>query len=140
MTQYSTVVKAIDLRREEATAKAAIKPGHLIEKASDGEVQVHSTADGFARPLVAIENFMAGEGIDDTYAADDTVHFVTAAPGDWYYMWIADAQTIAIGDKLASAGNGELQEAGAGTKQVIAIAEEAVTTSGAASRIKVSML
>jgi hypothetical protein len=60
--------------------------------------------------IVAIENALEGEEIDDDYAASDVVRFRYLRPGDVAYMLLKDGENVAIGDKLESAGDGDLQK------------------------------
>lgn len=137
MSSNRTDIRVYSVKRDEALANAALKPGHLIELISTGKVQKHATADGHAGMLVALENLMAGKGIDDTYAADETVEYNVASPGEIYYMWISDGDVIVKGSQLVPNGGGELGLVAGGSKRVVAIALEAVSPSGAAARIPV---
>ena len=69
-----------------ATAQAAIMPGDLIEViptagADLGKVRRHATAAARAAPLFADGNWQFGKGIDEAYAAGDTVPY--RAPSAW---------------------------------------------------------
>lgn len=132
-------IKTYNLRRGEALAAAALKPGHLLMRTSADKVQKHNTADVFVAPYVALENLMAGKGVSDDYAADDTVEYAEAQRGEQYWMWLTTSQTIAIGDQLGPNNAGELKAVGSG-KQAFCAAREAVTTTGAAARILVEIL
>ena len=144
--------------RKEADVQAAntITPGHLIERHTDGTVRPHTTA-GAAAPArhFAVENELAGKGIDDTYAAGERCLFESLVPGCEVYAWLADANNAAIGAALESGDNGELRvhvpqadTDGVGTPdivvgQIVARALEAVDTTGGATapaRIKVEIV
>lgn len=97
---------------KEAVAAGAILPGSLLEYKSTGKVGVHSVAGGKAPRLFARENELAGMGIADAYAADDTVFFETALPGFEIFGYVAaSAAAIVIGDKLVSNGAGGVRKA-----------------------------
>ena len=69
-----------------ATAQAAILPGDLLEViptagADLGKVRRHATAAARAAPLFADGNWQFGKGIDDAYAAGDTVPYRAARAG-----------------------------------------------------------
>lgn len=115
-------------RLEERVAAAAITPGHLVEFTSADTVQKHSTAVGVAENAFAVEDALQGKTINDAYAAGDLVQIDIAAAGAERLVWIAVSQTIVKGDKLTSAGNGNLKKVAAGTDYPIAVAAEAVTT------------
>lgn len=135
-------------RNREAKAAGNVTPGMLCELTTSGTIQAHATADGSAKgKMVALENPFSDHGsglaIAHAYAANETVPYIHANPGDTLYMLLADSQTITIGDNLVSNGDGYLKEAtlGAGTLEsaIVGYAAEAVTTSGATARIKVTI-
>lgn len=137
----------------EGKANAILTPGELLAWSADDELDPHGTAAGNATPvMVAIENDLIGDGIDDNYAAGDTVRYVVPAPGDVLYMWLADGENVIKGDPLESDGNGDLQkhtpqavdEGGTATytvyeDSIVGIADEDLNNSagGARARIRV---
>lgn len=129
-------------REEEFKAAGAIKPGHLIKIDSSGEAVVHATAGGPAEKLFAIEDALQGKTIAHSYADDDKVFAVLAAPGDVIYSWVSGGENIVIGDLLTSNGDGTLKEA-TGADIRIAVALEAVDASDSNDvdeRLKVRIL
>ena len=68
----------------EKVANAAITPGMLVEEMSTGKVRAHATSEGNVLPIFALEDELQGKGID--------------------------GNNIAIGDWLASNGDGYLKE------------------------------
>lgn len=126
---------------------AAIKPGHLIELTSAGTVRkatlgFGATVSRGSGALFAVEPGWRGGDIDTAYANGDTVTYTTAKPGDEIYAFLQDAENVAIGQQLMSAGDGSL-EAVDSDGFAIAIALEAVNTTGGASaeaRIKVRII
>lgn len=134
-------------RYEEALAGGTITPGHILQKASDDTVVVHATAGGAFGGAwdgsVAIEDALIGPDgvatkgntIDDNYVSGDRVRFIYVAPGEVFNGILTTSQTIVIGAQLTSAGNGRLKVANGTSDVVIAIAEEAVTTTASTSRI-----
>ncbi len=129
----------------EKAANAAITPGMLIEPMTTDKVRAHATAEGNALPIFALEDELQGKEIDDAYAADDRVQCWIPQRGDEVNAILADGEDVAIGDWLASNGDGHLRkhvaeteswgesEAGAVTVsplQIVAQALEAVDTSG----------
>ena len=127
-------VKCYTLRRREALAGEAIKPGLLVEEQSDETVDMYDTADGDAPLEFALENVMAGKGIDDNYAEGDTVEIMQAVPGDFVQIWLKSGTSYAKGALLAAAVGGELQAAGGSTKRIIGNLQAAVDATAATRR------
>lgn len=155
MAIKTIVIKGSGIRKE-AQAGGAVTPGHLVMRASDGDIEVHGTAGGAAQAAFAVENELAGKDIDVAYAADDQIFWEVLPPGaEVNALVAAGAAAIAIGDYLVSAGDGTLEkytaqavnEGGAATytvhsNPIVARAIEAVDNSGggAAVRIKVEVV
>jgi len=109
-TIKSIVVKDYSKIREERLANAALYPGHILTLNSSNKVLKHATADGLAKPLmVALEDELQGNGINDAYAADDVVQVGIFRPGDVVNVLLKDGQTATIGKVLCSAGDGTVQ-------------------------------
>lgn len=134
----------------EATAGGTITPGHLVALNSAGAVVVHPTAAGAApERAFALEDDAQGRGITDAYDASTykSVRYAICPPGTKIYAIISPVtQSIAIGDKLESAGNGMLREhvpqvgadatspaIGVRVGQIVAVALEAVTVTSPAT-------
>lgn len=137
----------------EAIANEAITPGSLVEVMSTGKIKNHATAQGNAIPYFVIEDAIMGKTINDNVAKDDLARVMVAGRGDEVNAILNTSQTIVVGDLLASAGDGTLEEftaikcdsnasAGAVTTplQAVAVALEAVTTTSATKRIKVRII
>ena len=98
-------------------AKAAIIPGHLVERINTAGViqwQKHSVAGGGGPAAFATEHSMANKGVDDAYAASDLVEVSVCEPGAAVWAFIASGQNIVAGNKLESAGDGTLRIFSAG--------------------------
>lgn len=110
------VVRSIKVKKyvdiiEEYDAAAAITPGMLVELTSAGKVQAHSSAGQNILPvMVALEDELQGNDVDDDYAADDKVQVWVPQRGEQAYMILADGEDVAIGDALESNGAGKLQK------------------------------
>ena len=109
MSNNTIILKGCGIRKER-TANASITPGHLVEVMSTGKLRVHATAGGHAQKAFAVENDLIGAGIATAYAAASQVQYEVMERGAEVYALIANGQTIAIGDPLESAGNGELRK------------------------------
>lgn len=108
---YNTVKikKYLDIIVEKV-ANAAITPGMLIEPMSTDKVRAHATAEGNVVPMFALEDELQGNGINDAYSADDPVQCWIPQRGEEVYAILADGYNIAIGEFLASNGDGYLRE------------------------------
>ena len=104
LKKYSDVI-------EELVAAGAITPGMLLEYTSAGKVQAHQNAGQNALPMVALEDELQGNGIDDAYAADDPVQVWIPYRGDHAYLILKDdTEAVSEGDLLESAGGGYVQK------------------------------
>lgn len=149
----TVILKRYNNVQFEAIAHEAITPGSLVEVMSSGKIKNHATAQGNAIPYFVIEDAIMGKTIDDNVAQGDLARVMVAGRGDEVYAILDTSQTIVVGDLLASAGDGTLEEftaikcdsnasAGAVTTplQAVAVALEAVTTTSATKRIKVRII
>lgn len=109
MAHNTIKIKKYSDHIEEFVADAGITPGHLVEIDSDGEVQVHATADGTVLPMFALEDELQGKGIDDAYIANDKVQVWIPWRGDVVYALLADGETAVKGSLLTSNGDGTLK-------------------------------
>ena len=149
----TVILKRYNNVQFEAIAHEAITPGSLVEVMSTGKIKNHATAQGNAIPYFVIEDAIMGKTIDDNVAQGDLARVMVAGRGDEVNAILDTSQTILVGDLLASAGNGTLEEftaikcdsdadEGAVTTplQAVAMALEAVTTTNATKRIKVRII
>jgi len=103
LKKYSDVI-------EEYIAASAITPGHLVNLASTGKVQVHNSSEGPVLPMFALEDELQGKEISEAYAADDPVQVWIPGRGDEVYALLKDGENVAVGDFVESAGDGTLQK------------------------------
>jgi hypothetical protein len=150
MAQNSIIVKRLGAEViEEYTATAvAIKPGYLLEVTSSGTVQAHSSSEGNVLPMFAIEDQFQGKAITADYAVSSKIQCWIPRRGDQVYAYLADGQTVVIGDFLESNGAGALQKHVSETESwesadpgsitvppnpIVGVALEAVDLSGSAN-------
>ena len=96
---------------KEATAAAALSPGHLIKLNNAGKVLKHATAGGTLSPSFAVEYEYDTSDIATAYATGDRVRYVVATTGARIKGKLAaSAAAIVIGDYLESAGDGTLRK------------------------------
>lgn len=118
--------KYLDIIEEYDSTAVAISPGTLLELTSDDKVQAHSTIDGAALTMFALEDELQGNGIDDNYVASDPIQCWVAVRGEIVNALIADDEVVAIGDFLVSAGNGKLKVADSDETNIVGVAVEAL--------------
>jgi hypothetical protein len=127
------------IHEEAIAASAGIYPGMLLKLNSSGEVALHTTSGGVMgdEVLIAEEDALQGKNKDTVYADDAIVSYIVCQPGTVVNMLIADAEDIAIGDKIVSNGDGLLAEAGGLASaeaygKIVGVAIEANDLSGSA--------
>jgi len=143
---YKSIVAKGEVNHFEASADAALSPGHLLEVTATG-VTKHSVAAGTASPAFAREDDIIGDAATVQYAAGDNVLYIVPNRGSEIYARVAaGAAAIAIGDYVESAGDGtvQVQGASASTSQaqrqsVVGIALEAVDNSGGATEVFIKL-
>lgn len=112
----------------EADCGEAFKPGHCVAVKADGDVDLAETDQRDV--LVAKEDDLQGNGIDDVYVVGQRAFFYAPSPGDVLYVRVAaGAAAIANQAPLGIQNNGTvLTEATASAMRFIA--EEALDNSG----------
>ena len=125
-------------RYEERVGLGEIKPGFLLDLNASNQVIPHGGAAGanVARRF-ATEELLTYEGktIADVYATTALVSYREFLPGDELQAWLASGESVAIDDKLESAGDGTLQALTTG--DAVAQAIEVVDATSASKMIKV---
>jgi len=137
-------------------AAKTVTPGMLVERTTDasnnpdGVWQPHSTAGGYAEPIVAVELALvadvpkqtySGGTIDDVYNAGDLLRMHECQPGDELYMFLpASASAVVLTDFLTSNGDGTLKKASStdvrGWKPLEAVDNSANAASKARIRVR----
>ena len=125
----------------EDQAAAAITPGMLIEYGGvANKLRPHSTATGAAQRAFAAESLVPDfanttAAVDKVYASGDSVRWVIGDFGSEVWAWmVASGASVAVGDLLASAGNGYLQPS---ATNPIARAAEALNNSASATAARI---
>lgn len=127
----------LDIQKE-AVAASAITPGMLVELDSDGKFKAHDSAGQNVLTIVAIENALEGETIDDAYEADDIVRGWFPQRGEEALLMVKDGENVTAGDFLESDGNGYVQvhsadSAGVYPNQIVGQALEDLDLSGSSA-------
>lgn len=136
MAKNTILLKDYSKVYEEYIAGGTITPGMLVELASTGKVQAHSGAGQNVLPMIATEDELQGETIDDNYSADAQTQCWIPGRGDEGYLILKDGEDVAIGDFLESGGDGTVVKHNADgsdatiySNQIIGVAVEAVDLS-----------
>ena len=132
--------------RDEIIAAGVITPGDLVDPQA---AVVHAGAQLNAEKVFADVNTFheqAGKSIEQAYVSGESTPVLMCSGGERIYARLAVSQTIAAGDPLASAGNGQLTAvttaaatADTARDSIVAYAAEAVTTTGAVLRIWINV-
>lgn len=129
----------------ERFASETLTPGDFVGIDANGK-WTHQANTVIWHGYVVVESEYAVESttsaIDDPYAADELTFAVMPRNGDTVYAWIADGETIAIGDYLVMDNDtGKLVERSTeDLVEVVGLALEAVSPSGADGRCKVQII
>jgi len=138
MAGRSSIVLRGDWIQKEGKASVAVQPGMLVEW--DGAA-VGTTLGvrpctkagvglGATRKAFALENDLVGQGIADNYDINDVVRYGVFQRGAEVQALLANGNTTAIGDALASNGNGQLKKAattvGADDEEIVGYAMEVI--------------
>lgn len=110
-------VIAVDVRYavpREGLAGGTITPGMLIQPSSSNWI-AHAVEGGSSD---FIAGYLMEDGISETFASGEFLPYYVLKEGDLVNVPLTTSQTITIGDKLTSAGNGYLKEAGTGLHNV----------------------
>ena len=128
------IKKYSDVIEELTSAAVVLTPGMLLEVINGGYVAVHGSSEGSVTPpMFALEDELQGRGIDDNYATFSKIQVWIPGRGDRVYALLKSGESVIVGDKLASGGDGTLiKHVSASVKpnQIVAIAMEAVDMSG----------
>lgn len=111
------------------TAGATITPGCLVERSPDGTLIPHQLSGGPAQRMFAIEELPFA--IDTNYSINKEMLYKICRAGDQVYAFLADGESVVIGDFLCSAGNGVFNKHTLTHEDnLLAIALEAVEAEG----------
>ena len=121
----------------EDRCNAAMTPGHLIEfvsgGSSQGRIQKHSTQNGKAAKMFALEADYVGTGVTIAYISGDRVPYADCAPGTIVWAHLASGQNVNRGDYLSSNGDGSLAAYGGALDPVAQADENANASAGIAA-------
>jgi len=129
-------------RYEEAIAAVALIPGQLGKLNADGALIAHDVAGGPAESIFTLEDALQGKTIDNPAVVGETTPYIIASKGDVIYAFLEAGQSVTPADYLASAGNGNLQEA-SGSNARLAVPLESLDLSDSDAedtRIRVRIL
>jgi hypothetical protein len=120
---------------QEAPAAAATLPGCLVVLTSGEFALAGATTVG--KVFIAQDNYLAMKGVDDAWAADDTMIGMELLDEQFFNARVATGNNITRGAALTPAANGLLALAST-SDMVVAFAEEAYNnTSGTSQLVRV---
>lgn len=129
------------------TVNADIRPGEFIEFDTSYNASPQSTdAEEEPAARIAVPNVNVGMSIADNYSASGDfqgLEYAVCPPGDAVYAWIADGESVDVGDKLVLNGDGTLRSYVSGTdpeNSVIAEAMESAAPTGSDARARVEVV
>ncbi len=127
----TVILRGDQFTLREDRSNQALTPGMLIEfsgSATKTRVQKHSTGDGKAAAMFALEADYVGTGVTTAYISGDRIPYADCAPGVIVWAHLASGSNVNRGDFLSSDGSGALH-AYAGTAPPICQADEAADAS-----------
>lgn len=136
----------LDEDGEVASTSSGITPGDLVAIDSSDEYDVHDTAGGnMPQVRFARKGGEIGKEISDTYSSGDWVKVALCQRGVVVNARLANNETVAYDELLASGGDGTLVSAEDGTSPhgpdaAVARAKEAASPTGGVVRIHVEVL
>jgi hypothetical protein len=110
-TKQIGIMTANDLAdKYELPAAEAFSPGHVLYITSARKFAKHAAGGQHVAPvIVAKEDELRGNGVDDAYVADNQAMAWICKPGAIVNMRVQDGQNLAIGDYVESAGDGTIR-------------------------------
>ena len=109
---YRSIAITSNQPPKEGIAYGTIYPGMLLERtATANQVQPHTDDRGRVYGnLVAVEDSLQGNDVNDAYTAANQCFFKSFLPGDEILGYVGIGTSIAIGDQLCSNGAGALEK------------------------------
>ena len=126
----------------EKTASEAMKPGHAVSvNGDDFDLNDSDGADSILLFLKEKSQGLSTGGVEEEFAAGDSVAAYRARQGDFYQARFATAVALVAEETLLSVDtDGQLRIGVVGTDSLVAVAKETVTTSAADQLVTVEVL
>ena len=108
-TENTIVLKAHGGHHDEAVTDEICSPGHAVELAADGKLDLQQAAVGEAiksELLIVKEDALQGKSVADAYAVADQVFFYIPRAGDVINLLVKSGQTILVADDIVVEGGG----------------------------------
>lgn len=116
--------------RKEAVSDGVIYPGMLVDRAGAKVKASAKAEDALKQILVADLDTVNAGAISSKYDDGAVVNFKAPLRGELVRLYVGASTTLAVGDEVASKGNGAVGAPASAGVGVIGIAMTAVTTSG----------
>ena len=108
---YKTIIlKGTPKQEDYKVGEASMYPGMLVYESAAGVASLHAVSGGNAAAMFLIEDALQGKEIGTVFTADQRCQVAHCQPGDEVNAWLADGESVSIGDYLISDGNGDLLE------------------------------
>jgi len=133
MANNTIILRGDAYTSREDRCNEAITPGHLIEFNANDRVQKHSTSNGKAAAMFALEASYVGGGSTTAYISGDRVPYADCSPGTIVWAHLASGQNVARGDYLSSNGAGALAAYGGSAPPICQADEDANASAGIAA-------
>jgi hypothetical protein len=127
--------EGVRIEKNIATGVSTLKPGHFVLVTSANKFNVQATSGGQDPTILLVDDKFQGDpvsggGVDKAYTADNPAFAEFPPPGALRYVRVATGQTLVKGDQLIFNGAAALIKTTGTPSKIVAISEEAVTTSG----------
>lgn len=105
---YTTIALNAPHKIDNIKGTGAIYPGMLLEPYV-GTLRIHATTGGTAFRLVALEDDLKGNDVDDVYTTANQIRAGWFLPGDDVVLLLASGVTVADGTLVESDGAGSVK-------------------------------
>jgi len=108
LATHRTIENRGEFIREEYVAGAAsIKPGYLLKLNSSGNAVVHSTAETLTPLMIGNLDSLQGSIVTTAYTNAASIPVCFPSKGSVVNVVVESGESVSIGSKLCSAGNGK---------------------------------
>lgn len=95
------------INEEYKAGAASIKPGMLLQLNSSGNAVIHNVVEGDTPIMIGQEDALQGVNVSTAYTNGAQIPVTFPSKGSVVNVIVASGETVSIGSKLCSAGNGK---------------------------------